>query len=259
MKKINNLLILGATVALLALPVMAKNIAVVNGTPISLDRYEFIVEKVKELGQAFNEEQTENFKNMLIELEVLSQEAKKKKLDDTKDYAYELETVKQQLLVQLLKADYFKKNPVTQEDIQTEYNTLVKAAGNEYKSRHILVEDEELANTLIVELKEGSDFIALAKEHSTDTGSGNNGGDLGWARVDTYVPEFANALQALEKGEMTEKPVKSQFGYHIIMLEDIRSPQLPPLSQVEPQIKQKLEQDKFTAYAKELREQATIK
>ena len=135
-------------------------------------------------------------------------------------------------------------------------------AGKEYKSRHILVDDEKLAKDLIAQLNKGAKFDALAKKYSKDPGSGAQGGDLGWADPAGYVPEFANALKGLEKGKMTQTPVKSSFGYHIIKLDDIREgkkPEIPPYEQVKDRISQQMLSQKIQAYETGLREKASIK
>jgi peptidyl-prolyl cis-trans isomerase C len=128
--------------------------------------------------------------------------------------------------------------------------------GLEYRARHILVEKEDDAKALIAKLKKGSKFEELAKAQSKDTGSGANGGDLDFAKPDAYVPEFSQALTKLKKGEMTQTPVKSQFGYHIIRLEDTRQAKAPVLDEIRPQIKQKLEQQKVSKFRDEIRAKA---
>ena len=156
--------------------------------------------------------------------------------------------------------DQQKKNPITDADIKAEYDKSVAAIGGEkeYKARHILVDKEDQAKALIAQLKKGAKFDALAKKNSKDTGSAANGGDLDWANPNGYVPEFAQALTKLEKGQMTQAPVKSQYGWHIIRVDDIRQMQLPPLEQVKPQIQQQLMQQRQAAFQQELRAKAKV-
>jgi peptidyl-prolyl cis-trans isomerase C len=163
------------------------------------------------------------------------------------------------MLIRALFADFQKKNPVTDADIKAEYDKFVAAnGGKEYKARHILVEKETDANKLIADIKKGAKFEDVAKKNSKDPGSGANGGDLDWANPGSYVKEFSEAMTKLAKGKMTDAPVKSQFGFHIIRVDDIRETQLPPMEQVKPQIAQKLQQDKLQAYQKGLRDKAKV-
>jgi peptidyl-prolyl cis-trans isomerase C len=161
------------------------------------------------------------------------------------------------LAINALFADWQKKNPVTDAEIAAEYDKVkAQNAGTEYRARHILVEKEDEAKKLIAELKAGAKFEDLAKKHSKDTGSGENGGDLDFATAGTYVPEFGQAMVKLKKGEMTAEPVKTQFGFHIIRLEDTREAQFPPLAEVKGQIQQNLAQQKLTKYREDVRAKA---
>jgi peptidyl-prolyl cis-trans isomerase C len=162
-------------------------------------------------------------------------------------------------LIRALFQDYQKKNPVTDAEIKAEYDKAVAAnSGREYRARHILVEKEDEAKKLIADIKKGAKFEDLAKKNSKDPGSGANGGDLDWANAGSYVKEFSDAMVKLEKGKMTDVAVKSQFGYHIIRLDDVRNAQVPPLDQVSAQIKQGLEGQKMQKYQEELRKKAKV-
>ena len=131
-----------------------------------------------------------------------------------------------------------------------------QATGTEYRARHILVEKEDEAKSLIAQIKAGAKFEELAKKHSKDPGSGANGGDLDFAKADSYVPEFGEALGKLKKGDMTDAPVKTQFGFHIIRLDDTRDASFPAFDDVKGQIKQRLEQVVMQRYQDELRGKA---
>ncbi|MEO6678085.1 MAG: peptidylprolyl isomerase, partial [Pseudomonas sp.] len=156
-------------------------------------------------------------------------------------------------------ADYQKKNPVTDADLKAEYDKFVAAnGGKEYKARHILVEKEDEAKAIIASLKKGGKFEDIAKKSSKDPGSGANGGDLDWANPSSYVPEFAEAMIKLNKGQTTDAPVKTQFGYHIIRIDDIRTAKLPPFEELKPQIAQQMQQQKLTAFQQGLREKAKV-
>jgi peptidyl-prolyl cis-trans isomerase C len=155
-------------------------------------------------------------------------------------------------------ADYVKKNPVKDADIKAEYDKVKAQSGDkEYHARHILVATEDEAKQIIAKLKGGAKFEELAKQ-SKDPGSAQNGGDLDWASPANFVPEFSKAMTSLQKGAITETPVKSQFGYHVIKLEDVRPTKFPSLEEVKQQVTEQLQQRKLAAYREELRKKAKI-
>jgi peptidyl-prolyl cis-trans isomerase C len=161
------------------------------------------------------------------------------------------------VLTKLLTQDFVKKNPVSDDDVRADYEKFkAQSAGTEYRARHILVEKEEDAKALIAQIKGGASFEELAKKNSKDPGSGANGGDLDFAAAGSYVPEFSQAMVKLKKGEMTQEPVKTQFGYHIIRLDDTRDAQFPPFDDVKGQLKQRMEQQKLGAFVEEVRTKA---
>ena len=189
--------------------------------------------------------------------EIFAQEAEKKGIPASADYRAQLELVRQTVLIRELFEDFKKKNPVTEPEARAEYEKVkAQSAGTEYRARHILVENEDDAKKLIAQIKGGAKFEELAKKNSKDTGSGENGGDLDFAKPDAYVPEFSKALTSLKKGEMTDTPVKTQFGYHIILLVDVREAQFPAFDAVKPQIEQRLAQVKLQKYQEDLRKAA---
>ena len=148
---------------------------------------------------------------------------------------------------------------VTDADVQAEYDKFVAAnGGKEYRARHILVETEAQANAILASLKKGGKFEDIAKKQSKDPGSGANGGDLDWAAPGNFVKEFSDAMIALKKGEVTPAAVKSQFGFHIIRLDDVREAQLPKLEDVKPQISQQLQQQRMATFQQELRAKAKV-
>ena len=166
---------------------------------------------------------------------------------------------RQSLLIRELFAAFQAKNPVTEADIKAEYDKFTAAnAGKEYKAHHILVEKEDQAKAIIAQLKKGGKFEEMAKKQSKDTGSGTKGGELDWANPSSYVKEFSDALVGLTKGKTTETPVKSQFGFHVIRLDDVREAPLPKLDDVKPQIAQQLMQGKLGKYQEELRSKAKV-
>jgi peptidyl-prolyl cis-trans isomerase C len=190
---------------------------------------------------------------------VFLQEAQKRGLDAADDYKNQLELARQTILIRELFTDFQKNNPVTDADIKAEYDKFAAAnGGKEYRARHILVEKEDEAKAIVASLKKGGKFEDIAKKQSKDPGSGANGGDLDWANPGSYVPEFSGALVKLNKGQLTETPVKTQFGYHVIRLDDVREAQLPKFEEVKPQISQQLTQQKLAKFQDELRTKAKI-
>ena len=187
------------------------------------------------------------------------QEAQKRGLDASPDYKAQMELARQSIMIRELFLDEQKKNAVTDADIQAEYDKFVAAnSGKEFKASHILVEKEEEAKAILAALKKGGKFEEIAKKQSKDPGSGAKGGDLDWANPGSYVPEFTAALVKLEKGKMTQTPVKSQFGWHIIRLDDVRDAQLPKLEEVKPQIAQQLQQQRQAKFQEEMRAKAKV-
>jgi peptidyl-prolyl cis-trans isomerase C len=189
--------------------------------------------------------------------EIFVQEATRRGLAASPDYASQMELARQSILIRELFDSYRKKNPVSDEAAKAEYDRIkAQSTGTEYRARHILVDKEDEAKALIAQLQAGAKFEDLAKKSSKDTGSAENGGDLDFAKPESYVPEFGGALTKLKKGETTTEPVKSQFGWHIIRLEDTREASFPPYDDVKAQLKQRMEQVKMQQYQEELRAKA---
>jgi peptidyl-prolyl cis-trans isomerase C len=248
-----------ALVALLAAPAFAQNIAVVNGKPVPTARVNALKQQIERSGRPVTDEMLGQLKDEVVAREIFMQEARKRGLDATEEYKSQLELARQTILIRELFADFQKKNPVTDAEIQGEYDKFVAAnGGKEYRARHILVETEDQAKALIADIKKNGKFEELAKKNSKDPGSGANGGDLDWAGASSYVAEFSNAMVKLGKGEMTDAPVKSQFGWHIIRVDDVRDAQLPKLEEVKPQIAQQLQQQKMGKFQEDLRAKARI-
>ncbi len=260
MKK--NFLLTTAAVALLALgaqAAMAQNLAIVNGKAVPKARLEALAQQVARTGRPVTPEMEGQLRDEVIAREVFMQEADKLGLSSRDDVKVQLELARQSIVIRELFADYQKKNPVSDADIKAEYDKFVAAnGGKEYKARHILVEKEDEAKAIIASLKKGGKFDAIAKKQSKDPGSGAKGGDLDWANPASYVPEFSEALSKLAKGQTTDTPVKTQFGYHVIRVDDIRDAKLPSLDEVKPQIAQQMQQQKLAAFQEDLRRKAKI-
>ena len=245
--------------ALYAAPATAQNIAIVNGKPVPTARVEALAQQVARSGRPVTPDMQSQVKEEVIAREVFSQAAQAMGLDGTDDFKAQMEEVKQSILIRTLFAAYQAKNPVSDADMKAEYDRYVAInAGKEYKARHILVEKEDQAKALLAQLKKGAKFEDLAKKSSKDPGSAVKGGELDWANPTSYVKEFSDALVGLGKGKTTEAPVKSQFGFHIIRLDDVRESNIPKFDEVKPQISQHLTQQNLSKYQEELRSKAKI-
>ena len=252
--------VLAATVAAIgavSLPAMAQNIALVNGKPVPKARADVLISQITKADQPRTPEMEAKVKDEVVLREIFLQEAEKRGLNKTDDYKNQMELARQSLLIRELFSDYAKKNPITEADAKVEYEKFkAQASGTEYHARHILVEKEDDAKALIKQLNGGAKFEDLATKNSKDTGSAQNGGDLGWSAPDAYVPEFSAAMAKLKPGEMTQEPVKSQFGFHIIKLEESRPQQFPAFDDVKGQIIQRMQQQKVAEFQEELRSKA---
>jgi peptidyl-prolyl cis-trans isomerase C len=236
------------------LAAQAQNVAVVNGKAVPKARVDALVAQATKQGQPKTPELEKQARDEVVMREMFMQEAEKRGLQASSEFKTQMEFARQQILIRELFDDYRKKNPVTDAEIQAEYDKFkAQSTGTEYRARHILVEKEEDAKGLIKQLNGGAKFEDVAKKNSKDPGSAENGGDLDFAKPDAYVPEFGQAMSKLKKGEMTQEPVKSQFGYHIIKLEDTRQATFPPLAEVKPQIEQRLTQVKLAKFRDDIR------
>ena len=201
----------------------------------------------------------EQVREELVKREVLAQAAVSKGLASQPDVKAQLKLAEQGVLIRALIADFQKTSPVSDAEVQARYDQLKKQFGDkEYHARHILVPSEDTAKEIIAKLKGGAKFEDLAKQYSKDPGSAKNGGDLDWSPANAYVPEFADALQKLQKGQYTQAPVKTQFGYHVIELDDVRDAQIPPLSDVKPQLVQQMQEEKLQGFIEGLEKKAKI-
>ena len=242
-----------------ALPAMAQNLAVVNGKPVPSSRADVMIKQMVTQGQQDTPELRAMVKDELITREILIQEADKLGLGTHSDVKSQIEIARQSILIRALVSDYLKKNPIKDADVKAEYDRFkAQASDKEYHARHILVEKEDEAKAIIVKLKGGAKFEDLAKQ-SKDPGSAGNGGDLDWASPAAFVKPFSDAMISLQKGQLFETPVKTQFGYHVIKLDDVRPAKIPTLEEVTPQIKEGLQQKKLQAFQQELRAKAKIK
>lgn len=241
-----------------ALPVLAQNLAVVNGKAVPSSRADAMIKQMAAQGQQDTPQLRAMVKEELINREILIQEADKLGLGANPDVKSQVDIARQAIVIRALVADFVKKHPIADAEIQAEYDKFKAQAGDkEYHARHILVDKEEDAKAIIVKLKGGAKFEDLAKQ-SKDPGSAANGGDLDWASPASFVKPFSDAMVALKKGEITETPVKTQYGYHVLKLEDTRPAKVPTLEEVKPKIAESLQQAKLQGYQQELRNKAKI-
>ncbi len=247
-----------AALALVSGLALAQNVAVVNNKPIPKAREDAWVKELVKQGQKDSPELRKMVKERLIQNEVLLQEASKRGIPEQAEVKFMLDVQRQNTLIQALLRDEMTKNPITDAQVQAEYDKQKASVGSkEYRVRHILVDNQADAVVIVEQLKKGAKFEDLAKK-SKDTGSAANGGDLDWAAPDAYVKPFAEALTKLKKGETTEVPVQTQFGWHVIRLDDVRDTQFPPLEQVAPQIRESLQQQKAQAFVQNVTKNAKI-
>jgi peptidyl-prolyl cis-trans isomerase C len=234
-------------------------VATVNGEPISRDFYEFYIKGISGKSSAdLTAEQRGEALDRLIRAELVADEADKQGFDKSGDTVYLMQLSRLNLLQQALSDHYLKDKKPTDEELRAEYQTFLdKVPKLEYHTRHILVATEPFAEKVISRLQAGEKFEDLAKVESMDT-SKNQGGDLGWITPDRVVPDFARALVQLKPGEYTQKPVQTQYGWHIIKLEETRPLTPPTFEQLKPRLVQVVEAKKFKAYTDELMKNAQI-
>ena len=253
-------IVMFAAALALAAPIYAQNVATVNGKPITKANVDEFVKLLGTQGATDSPQLREQVKEELINRQVMVQAAEAAGLVKDPTITVELELARQGILVRALMADYLKKNPITDAKIQAEYDKLKKAEDGkfEYEVRHILVEDENTANDMQAKLKaKSAKFEDLAKS-SKDPGSAEKGGNLGWAADSNYVEPFAKAVAATPKGQLSEKPVQSQFGWHVIEVLDKRPVAFPPLEQVRKELEQMMREQTLAAYQADLRSKAKV-
>lgn len=256
-------IIIALSCALTSFTVLAQNAAIVNGKSIptaQLDRL------IKSSGQSATDPKIrEQGRELLITRELVVQEADKRGVSQKEEVKEQMEQARLGVLVSALFEDYVDKGGITDDDYKSTYDSVKSQfGGKEYKVRHILVEKEADAKALIAKIKAGAKFEDSAKASSKDPGSASNGGDLDWVSEKALVQEFTKAMVTLKKGQMTDKPVKTQFGWHIIQLDDVREVKVPTMAEIKDQLKQMLMQDqswqkaKFAEMMKKIREKARI-
>ena len=258
--KILSITVIGAT--LIAGHVFAQNAVIVNGKPIPKAQLDKLLQKT---GQADNPQVRDQAREMLVTRELILQEANNRGLSQSDAVKEQIEQSRMGILVAAVFQDYVEKEGIAEADLKAAYETVKSQyTGKEYHVEHILVEKEADAKAITAQLKAGANFEELAKAKSKDPGSAPTGGDLGWVSEKSLVPEFSKAMVQLKKGQITDKPVKTQFGWHIIKMDDVRDVKAPPMEEVKDQLKQMIASDqnwqkaKFTEMMQKLRAKAKI-
>jgi peptidyl-prolyl cis-trans isomerase C len=260
MFKLTSLAALLVAGSLISAPALAqgKAFATVNGQPISQSVYNAFIAEQKAQGAQESDELKNAVKEELVRRELLAQEAKKKGLDKKADVQGQMELARQAVLIRVFLSEHVRANPISDAQLKAEYEQIKNSLGStEYKARHILVEKEEDAKAIIAKLEKGEKFVALAKQ-SLDPGSKDKGGELDWSSPNTYVKPFAETLPKLKKGEYTKTPVKTDFGFHVIQVDDSRPLTPPTFDQVKPQLQQRAGQMQIENLIKDLRAKAKV-
>lgn len=262
MHKLSRLAALLVAGAMISSPLLAaeksKAAVTVNGQAVPQNVFDAFVAEQKAQGAPDSPELQNAVKEELVRRELLAQEAKKKGLDKKADLQGQMDLAKQAVLIRAFLSDYVRANPISEARLKAEYDVIKNNLGNtEYKSRHILVEKEDEAKTIIAKLDKGEKIADLATQ-SKDPGSKDKGGELGWSSPSAYVKPFGEALSKLKKGEYTKIPVKSDFGFHVIQLDDSRAMTPPPFEQVKPQLQQRASQQQIEELVKTLRAKAKV-
>jgi peptidyl-prolyl cis-trans isomerase C len=236
----------------------SAKVATVNGVAIPKNRVDSVVRAQEAQGQKDTPELRAAIRDRLITLEIVAQEANKKGMAKTVDTQSQLELARANILAQAYRLDFFKTHPVSEDALKAEFERVKSQMGDkEYKARHILLEKETEAKDIIEKLKKGDKFEELAKV-SKDPGSKDNGGDLDWNAPGGFVKPFSDALVTLEKGKYTETPVQSQFGWHVIRLEDVRQAKFPDFNEVKPGLQQRMQEAMFDKAITDLRVKAKV-
>jgi peptidyl-prolyl cis-trans isomerase C len=237
----------------------ASGKVVVNGVTIPQSRIDAMNKELTQQGQPDTAERQAAVREELVNREVLAQAALKRGLDKNADVQAQMDMAKQAVLVRALFESEIKANPITDADLQKQYEQFKGSMGtNEYKVSHILVDKEEDAKAIIDQVNKGGDFAKIAKEKSKDPGSKDNGGDLDWGPSARYVKPFADAVTSQPKGKISAAPVKTDFGYHVIRVDDVRPLKVPEFAEVKEQFRQRAQQQQIQKMVMDLRSKAKV-
>jgi peptidyl-prolyl cis-trans isomerase C len=257
LSKLAATLLIGALMSASALAA-GNAFVTVNGVAVSQNLANVFIAEQKAQGAPDSPELKNAVREELIRRELLIQEAKKAGLDKKPEVAAQADAARQAFFVRAYIQEFVKKNPISDAQLKAEYEKIKAQLGTtEYKARHILVISEDDAKAIVANLKKGAKFEELAKQ-SIDPGSKDNGGDLGWASAGNFVKPFSDALTGLTKGKYTETPVKTEFGYHVIMLEDTRPLNAPAFEEIKPKLLQQAQSQQINKMVDGLRAKAKV-
>ena len=231
----------------------------VNGKPIKKNLSDFIVKDLASRGQKTDDNLNNMIVDRMIAMELINQEAEKTGLSKDVNYVLKEELARKEMLYNTFLQNYVQKNPISESDIKNAYEQYKKDLGSqEFNAKHILLANEQEAKDVIAELNKGGNFNKIAKDKSKDTGSKDKGGDLGWFPANSMVKPFAEALTSLKKGNVTTIPVQTQFGWHVIKLEDTRALQAPEFDKVKEGLAKTLQQKQLDKLVLDLKTKAKI-
>ena len=234
-------------------------LATVNGVQIPRQRYDIVMRQQMSRGAPDNEQLRAQVREALVNNELLIQEANRSGIAKKTEVLQQIDITRQEVIANAVVAEHIRANPVNDADVQKEYDRAKAQTGDrEFKARHILVATEDDAKSVLADLKKGTKFDEIAQKRSLDEGTRPRGGDLDWNVPSNFDKAFADAMVKLEKGKMTEVAVRTRFGYHIILLDDVRAVNFPPLTQVRQQVQQRIVTQKIDAMLRDLRAKAKI-
>ena len=252
-------LLLIASLSFSASAIAGDAVATVNGKPIKQSLFDFIIKDATDHGQKVDDNVRDVIMSKLISSELVLQEAQKAGLDKKPDYIAKEELTRRELLVNVYIQDFLRNHPVSDSDIKAAYEKFKTELGDkEYNARHILLGSEAEAKDVIAQLNKGGDFSKIAKEKSIDPGSKEKGGDLGWFALGGMVKPFGDAVAKLQKGKTSTDPVQTQFGWHVIKLDDVRELKAPPYDKVKDNLQKQLAQRQLEKMLTDLRAKATV-
>lgn len=234
-------------------------LATVNGVAVPKARMDYMMLQQASRGMQDTDQARAMMREELVNREVLQQEAQRAGFGKKADVQTQLDLARQEIIVGAYLRDWVRKHPVSDEEVQKEYDRArTQAPGKEYRARHILVDSEDQAKAIIADLKNGAKFEDLAAKNSKDPGSKDRGGDLDWNLPGAFDKAFSDAMVKLDKGQVTEAPVHTRFGFHVIRLDDVRDVKFPPLAELKPRIQQHLMQGKIEGLVRSLRSKAKV-
>jgi peptidyl-prolyl cis-trans isomerase C len=232
----------------------AKSDAPAGKQLFTQQQYDFMVKERLAQGQQDTPELRTAVRDELNTRELLAREARKNGIDKSAEMKAQMDLAAQTILVRAYVTDWLQKNPVPESELRKEYDQIKLQIGDkEYKVRHILVEKEDEAKDVIAELQKGSKFDELAKARSKDPGSKDRGGDLDWNAPTNFVKPFGDAMKSTPKGKFTAQPVQTQFGWHVILVDDVRDAKVPSYEEVKPQLQQRMQAQWLDKYFRDLR------